>query len=135
MLTKQQLESIRLMIHTDMTQGEIADEVGCHRSTLWAWRTSNKEYQDEYNKQLKLATEIVTQKFDERLDKVVDILYDTIVDPNTGTRERVNGAIYWINRVAGTPTSRLEMSDDREDNNKVSNEDILSAIDDLEETK
>lgn len=133
MLNEKQIKSIELLIDGNYGIQEIADAVGVHRSTIHGWRTRNEEYQEEYKKRLQAKTQAVSQKFNERLDVAVESLYDIITNPDVATRERKDAAIYWINRVAGTPTSRTEINDSTKDNQSISEQDLLADLEELEE--
>lgn len=131
MLNEKQVRSIELLISGEHSIQAIADAVGVSRQTLHKWRTENEEYQDEYDKRLQATTGLVTQKFNERLDIAVESLYDIMTDPSVATRERKDAAIYWINRVVGSPTSKQEITDIRKELN-ITEDDILADIDEIE---
>lgn len=132
MLNEKQLKSIDLLISGDHTQEEIARAVGTSRQTLHRWRTDNEDYRESYRKRLQAVTGVVTQKFDERLDIAVESLYDIMTNPDVATRERKDAAIFWINRVMGTPTSKQEITDIRKELD-ISEEDLLSELDEVTE--
>ena len=134
MLNEKQIKSIEMLINGEYQMQEIAKTLGIHRSTLHGWRTNNEEYIKEYEKRLLERTRSVSQKFNERLDTAIESLYDIITNPKVATRERKDACIFWINRVLGTPTSKMEMVDDNKDNN-IDEEDILKDIAKVEDDK
>lgn len=52
MLSKKQLECIRLMVSTDMKQIDIAKAVGVHESTLSKWKR-DPEFKEEFQRSLR----------------------------------------------------------------------------------
>lgn len=52
-LTEQQFKCIDLLVWTNKTKTEIAEEIGCHRVTLYRWY-QDEIFTDELNKQRKI---------------------------------------------------------------------------------
>ena len=114
MLNEKQVKAIELLVTGEYQVQQIADAVGVTRQTIHKWRTKDKEFIEEYGKRLQETTNAVSQKFRERLDTAVESLYDIITNPDIATRERKDACIYWINRVMGTPTNKVETIEDKD---------------------
>lgn len=51
-LTAKQRKAVELLIYSDLTYNQIAEEVGCDRKTLYSWRTAPQfaSFQQEYQR-------------------------------------------------------------------------------------
>ncbi len=123
---------IEYMITGEYTMQEIADLIGVARNTLYTWldRDDVKKKMDERLQEIKTSA---SKQFDAKLDKAIDEYWKLATDPKTDKRTKQIALSYWIDRALGKPVARTEMTDSTQQDNKVSDTDILDAIDEAKE--
>jgi len=128
MLDERQIRAIELLVSGEHTITRISELVGVSRQTIYNWLDDDefKKNLDERMQQIKTSA---AKQFDAKLDKAIDLYWELATDPKTDKRTKQIALSYWIDRSLGKPVSRTEMTDNTTKDNKVSDEDILSAID------
>ncbi len=132
MIDERQRKSIELMVSGEYTVTEIAELVGVHRTTIYNW-LDKEEYKTELDKRLQEIKHQAEQEFNKRLLVAIDE-YWKIAMSSTDMRTKEKALSYWIDRSLGRTTAKMEMTDNKADAD-VSEEDVLSAIDQIDEAK
>ena len=126
MIDERHIKFIELLVTGEYTMQEIADLVGVARNTLYTW-LEREEGKAEMDKRLHEVRTNAAKLFDAKLDKAIDE-YWKLAMTTTDVRTKQVALSYWIDRSLGKTTSKLDINDTRNESN-VSEEDILSAID------
>lgn len=111
-LNERQLKAIELLIKGE-TVTNTAKKVGVSRNSLNTWR-NDELFRDEMHKQV----QALKSKVDERLLMNLEPLLDRLVDialKSDSDKTSLDAIIYAINRVCGTPTSKVQETPDGTD--------------------
>lgn len=130
MIDERQRKAIELIVSGEYQITQVAELVGVHRTTIYNW-LDNEEFKAEMDKRLQDIKNQAEKEFNTKLLKAIDE-YWKIAMSSTDMRTKEKALSYWIDRSLGKTTSRLEMADNRTDTN-ITEEDILSEIDQLEQ--
>lgn len=120
LLDVRHLRAIELLLNGELTQEQIATEVGVDRVTLWDWRKRNKEFIAELSKRQQENSEFLKKstqkKFDKKLDNVIDKL-EHLINNSKNDNTVKDACIYWLERVVGKIPSKVEINEttDKED--------------------
>lgn len=131
MIDERQIRTIELLVSGEHTITRIAELIGVSRQAIYNW-LNNEEFKAELDKRLHEIKTMAQKEFDAKLNMAIDKYWELATDPKTDNRTRQIALSYWIDRSLGKTTSRLEMTDNKTDTN-VSEEDILSDIEELDE--
>jgi len=128
---------IQEVLKGELTKQQIADKVG-YKNRSSVYKVLEKEEAQEYMQTLAdravgEAVSILKANANEAARNLVKIASGNIDDTNKQTVYALLQAINSVLEKSGLSSKNITLKDDREKENKVSNEDILSAIDDLEE--
>ena len=125
MLDERQIKAIELLIAGEETKTDIAKIIGISRQTLYSWM-SDGEFIAEMDKRLQDIKTQAQKTFDARLDKAVNE-YWKLAMTTTDVRTKQIALSGWIDRCLGRATSRVEMSDNKEQD-KINEDDLLANI-------
>lgn len=137
MLNDRERKAIQLCLEGNLSKQEIAEECGW-KSRQSIYQLLDKEEAKEYmekvaEKSVSEAVAILKANSNEAARNLVKIASGNIDNENKQTVYALLQAINSVLEKSGLSSKNITLKDDREEENKVSNEDILSAIDDLEE--
>ncbi len=134
MIDSQKIKAIELLIGGEHTMTRVSELVGVSRQTIYNW-LDDDEFKKELDSRLQQVKTNAAKQFDAKLDNAIDLYWELATDPKTDKRTKQIALSYWIDRSLGKPVSRTEMSGTTIQDNKVSDEDILSAIDEAREVE
>lgn len=128
---------IQEVLKGELTKQQIADKVG-YKNRSSVYKVLEKEEAQEYMQTLAdravgEAVSILKANANEAARNLVKIASGNIDDANKQTVYALLQAINSVLEKSGLSSKNITLQDERDKDNKVSNEDILSAIDDLEE--
>lgn len=126
MIDERHIKMVELLVSGEYKVTEIADLIGVARQTIYDW-LKRDDVKAELDERLRVIRNNSQKLFDAKLDTAIDE-YWKLAMTTTDVRTKQIALSYWINRALGTPTSRLDIDDNRA-TSSVSNDDILSAID------
>ena len=132
-LSDREREVIKLVLEGSLTKNEIAEKVGyANRSSIY--KILEKPEAQEYmqllaDRAVGEAVAILKANANEAARNLVKIASGNIDDENKQTVYALLQAINSVLEKSGLSSKNITLTDSREDTNKVSSEDILSAID------
>lgn len=114
---------IDLLVDGRTSKTDIAKMIGVSRQTIYEWLDNDHEILAEVDRQLTVLRNQVDKQIKANLAPVVDELLK-IALTCSDSRTRNNACQYLINRVLGTPTSNVNISEEPMENTT----DILAAF-------
>ena len=128
MLDERKIKLIELIIEGTLNKTEIAKQLGISRNCMYDWMRS-EEWIAAYDKRLQEIKTNANKLFNAKLDSVIDEWYRMMMDDSCEKRTRAKLMVDWVDRSLGKATAKLEISDNKEDQEPVN---VLDEIDDYE---
>lgn len=126
LLTEQQYRAIEMLINGELTHSQIADEVGVHRNTICRWLRDDRfvaELQECANEKKRQTMNFINSK------SLIAAKKLWALTDSGDTRTKCAVLQDWLNRAIGKPNSKVEITDNREQQEDY---DIESAMKRLE---
>lgn len=128
MIDERQRKAVELLVAGEHSKVDIARLAGISRTTLYNWLN-----EDEFNRKLdKRLAEIKTQaemELNSKLPKAIDLYWELATSDKTDNRTKQIALSYIIDRSLGKVVARTEITDNRIQNDNISEDDILEVID------
>lgn len=125
-LTDKQLKALELLV-TGETVSETARLVGVNRKTITEWKKQGK-FKVELDRQVAELKSGIEKKILTNLNPLLDKLMKIALKSDSD-KTSLDAIIYAINRVAGTPTSKIaDVSDEEKKDNDFSLDDLDNVI-------
>lgn len=115
LLTEKQLQAVELLAN-GIPKTEVARVVGVDRSTVHLWMKNDK-FKREVNEQIKENKENIDKMMMTYTDSVISKLYELAMGAKS-EKVRLDACTYILNRVAGTPISKTEVTEIKEEEKK-----------------
>lgn len=130
MIDERQVKAIELLIAGEHTKTNIAKIVGVSRTTLYSWM-DDVEFMENLNKRLQQIQTIVEKELNAKLPEAISRYWE-LANTTTDPRVKEKCYSYWIDRVMGKTTSKLDIG--IEAKQMVANQDdILADIQELDD--
>ena len=129
-LNEKQLKAIELLIKGD-TIVSIAKKIGVSRNSITAWK-NDETFKAEMCKQVQGLKSKVDEKLLISLEPLLDKLVDIALNAESD-KTALDAIIYAINRVCGTPTSKVQ--DVTENDEKKAPVDIDAALENIKKSR
>jgi transcriptional regulator len=125
-LTDKQLKALELLV-TGETVSETARLVGVNRKTITEWKKQDK-FKVELDRQVAELKSGIEKKILTNLNPLLDKLMKIALKSDSD-KTSLDAIIYAINRVAGTPTSKIaDVSEEEKKDNDFSLDDLDNVI-------
>lgn len=115
LLTEKQLQAVELLAN-GIPKTEVAKVVGVDRSTVHLWMKNDK-FKREVNEQIKENKENIDKMMMTYTDSVISKLYELAMGAKS-EKVRLDACTYILNRVAGTPIAKTEITEIKEEEKK-----------------
>ena len=103
--------ALDLMVEKDMTDADIAKEIGCVRQTIWEWRKLEeftaeltKRKRDKKKRIIEFGEVILLNSYEIALNKIA---YDI---EHGSPRNSLMAAMWWAEKIGGKPTTKVDIS-------------------------
>ncbi len=121
-LDKRQMKAMDLLLSGE-TITDTAKIVGVERKTIYRWK-EREEWNVEWDKRIQEIKTEGNNRITNNLDRYVTEL-EKIAMKGKSEKNRVDALQYLINRILGSPTSKVQdISDSKDKNNNVDTEQI-----------
>lgn len=133
MLDETKINCIEYLL-AGMEKTEIAKLIGKSRQAIYDWTKTDEEFKAELAKRIRERKNEATRKINNKLPQAIDKIWYLIEKAQS---EKVQSDLlkYWIDRELGTPTSKIQDVTDSNDNNELSNSDLIDEFQKFNELK
>lgn len=124
-LTEAQLKAAELLARGE-TKIKTAEFVGVNRKTIDRWLDTEK-FKAELDRQVSLLKSKVNEKISMNIEPLMDKLINIALKSDS-EKTSLDAIIYAVNRLVGTPTSKVADVSDKEDKDNINTDDLTQEF-------
>lgn len=126
-ITDQQKQAIELMILSDKSDKEIAEQVGVTPQTICSWK-KNDSFHMALQRFRYSIVKTASKRIEHNLDKIVETALDFMMDDDTPPAQRSQMMICMVDRMMGKPSTQAKLEVEHKEETKDDKSELFYEI-------